>query len=163
MRRDGFTIIEVLIYSALLAIFLGATFAFISSILGTTDTLLERNELIANQEFVEQKLSWIVAGATNVVAPIANSSSSRLQISVVSSTLNPSIFTFASATGEIILKTGSMASASITNNRVKVKNFWIQNFSNNQSTSTLKISLSLESSIYPNLVSTSTFFYALSQ
>lgn len=163
MRKRGFTLIEVLIYSALLAIFLGATFAFISSILGTTDTLLERNELIASQEFVERKLAWLIAGAINTVVPSMNSSSSRLQINVVSSTLNPSVFTFASTTGEIILKTGSSASTSITNNRVNVTKFWVENFSNNQSTSTLKISLSLMSNIYPNLVSMSTFFYVLSR
>jgi type II secretory pathway pseudopilin PulG len=162
-RLSGFTLIEVLIYSALLAIFIGAAMTFVSSILGSTDAILERNEIIGNQEFIERKIRWLVLNATQATLPLPNSSSSELQLNIASSTLSPAFFSLATSSAKLQLKLGSGSTLPITNGRVRVANFWVEHFSNNQSTSTLKISLDIESALFSDVKSSSTFFYVIPQ
>lgn len=159
--RNGFTLIEVLIYSALLAIFIGAAFAFISSILGTTDTLLEKNEVISNREFVERKIKWIFSGASEVLEPEPMSSSSKLKLNGSLANIYPAILSLEG--NKLMLSVGGGASTTITNNRVRVTEFRVEHYSNNQSTSTIKLTFALESSIFDYLKTSTTIFYVIPQ
>jgi len=160
-RNGGFTLMEVLIYSALLGLFIGAAFVFISSILGSTDTLLEKNELIANQELIEGKMNWLFGGATKVLAPAPASSSSQLRLTGSSTTIYPA--TIALSNNNLMLSLNGGATTSITSNRVRVLQFLSEHFSNNQSTSTIKLTMTLQSSVFNQLVSTTTLTYVLPQ
>jgi len=158
-NRSGFTMVEILIYSAILAIFLGAVFSFIASILGTTDNLLERNELLANTEFVESKIGWLTSLATGVTTPAPNSSGTALKMNLSDLTLDPALFSLTSST--INLSFASGTPAALTNDRVRVTTFEVKHLAASSSPPQLKISLALQSAIYPNIVATTTLFYVL--
>lgn len=160
--RRGFTLVEVMIYSAILALFIGASFAFVSAILGNTDNLLERNEVVVNQTFLERKIGWLVGRATEISAPPPNSSSTAtISFEGNDASVYPATFSFLD--NEIGLSLGGGASTPVTNDRVKVLGFSADHYSNAQSTSTLKISVTFQNRIYPNIVITSTLSYALPQ
>ncbi|KKU93983.1 MAG: hypothetical protein UY26_C0003G0133 [Candidatus Jorgensenbacteria bacterium GW2011_GWA1_48_13] len=157
--RAGFTLLEVLIYSVILAIFLGAAFAFIASILGTTDNLLERNELLANAEFVGGKLNWLTGIATDVVIPAADATSTELKMNLSDASSSPAVFFLNGPAVNLSLANAS--SVPITSERIKVTGFNVQHISASSSPPQLRIYLSLESNIYPNIVATTTLFYVL--
>lgn len=148
--RSGFTLIETLIYSAILAIFLAASLLFINSVLSSADKLTAQNEVAANLEFVSKKMDFYLSETKSVLEPAANSSSSRLAT-------DSSIFELVNNKVFLTLPGGS--SSSITNNRVVVNNFLVENFVNEQSSSTLRISLDIQSATHLDVRLTSTLFY----
>ncbi len=156
----GFTLLEVLIYSLILAIFLGAALAFIATIFSSTDVLLERNEVIVNQEFIERKISRFAPFATAIIIPAANSSSTQqLRLTVVNPTLNPVFFSYGDQ--KLTLSTGGGAAVPLVNNRVRVSQFLVEHLATTSAPAILKIQLELKDNIYPHLVSTTTLSYVL--
>ncbi len=158
-RQSGFTLIEVLIYSVILALFLGAAFSFINTVFSTTNALVERNEIVVSREFIENKLEWLVSQAESVTVPPVNSSSTQLELKEREGNIDPAIISLVG--DELLLSLGSSSAEPITNNRVNVTGFQIEHFSGSEAVSTLRISLNLQSAIYPHIISTSTFFYVL--
>lgn len=159
-KNGGFTLIEILLYSVILAVFLGATFAFLGSILGSTDTLLEQNEVLANQEFVERKLDWLVSYATAVTAPATNTSSTvSFTITTASSSLNPAVF---SKNGnELWLSLAGGVSTTLTGSRVKLTDFIAEKIVATSSSPILKIYFALESTIYKKIIATTSQSYVI--
>ncbi|HXF44330.1 MAG TPA: prepilin-type N-terminal cleavage/methylation domain-containing protein [Candidatus Paceibacterota bacterium] len=157
--RKGFTLIEVLIYSAILAVFLGAAFSFIASILGTTDNLLERNEVLATAEFLEGKLGWLTSLSTGVTAPAQNASSTVLGMTLGNQTMSPAIVSLDGTAIKLSLAGGP--AVPLTNGRVETTAFEIEHFSASSSPAQIKVYLSLRSAVYSNVVATTTFFYVL--
>lgn len=158
--RSGFTLLEVLIYSLILAIFIGATAAFVTGIFGTTETLLERGEVVANQEFIERKISRFAPFATAIIVPPANgSSTAELRITVADAALNPVVFSLA---GENLnLSTGGGTAVPINNNRVSVPAFRAEHFVSSSSPPILRVYLEIKDKIYPVILSTTTLNYVL--
>ncbi|MDI6820813.1 MAG: prepilin-type N-terminal cleavage/methylation domain-containing protein [Patescibacteria group bacterium] len=157
--KNGLTLIEVLIYSALLAIFLIGSFLFINSILSVDKASEEQNEALANQDFVEAKLNWLLGQTTNINTPPANASSTELKLDGSTIGIFPAVFSLANNAINLSLNNGSVIP--VTNDRVKVTTFAIEHFSNNQSFSSIRITLALESNISPNIKTSSTIFYVI--
>ena len=157
--KNGFTLVEVLLYSVILAMFLGVSFPFAVSLLGTIDTLFERSEVVANQEFVERKLGWFTIQTNSITTPPASSSSNRLELSINDSSLDPAVFSLEN--NSLMLSLAGATSVPITNNRVNVIDFQAEHVSPDQLPSELRISLSFQSAVRPDIVSTTTLFYAL--
>ncbi|MFH0806218.1 MAG: hypothetical protein V1885_00595 [Candidatus Brennerbacteria bacterium] len=155
----GATLIETIIYAALLAMFIGATFAFVASILGSTDTLLERNEIVAAAEFVELKLAWLMGQANGVNVPVPSASSTALTIVGTDGLLFPAMF--AKTTTTITLALPGTPASALTNTRVTVPTFLVEHFSTNQGSSTLRVTIEVRSALYPHLVTSSTSYYAI--
>lgn len=155
--RSGFTLIEVLIYSVILAIFIGAALSFIASILGSTDTLLERNEVLANQEFVESKIYWILGQASSVSSPAANASGTVLTAEGTNPAVYPASFNFYD--NQITLALAGQPAVTLTNNRVKAGQFLVQRFSNIQTSSTVSVTFGLSDVTFPYIQSSTTIFY----
>ena len=57
-KQAGFTLLEVLLYSAIVAVFLGAAFLAVNRVIFLNHFLSSRHEIIANQEFVGRRLQW---------------------------------------------------------------------------------------------------------
>jgi len=161
MRERGATLIEVLIYSALLAIFIGATLAFVASIIGSTDTLLERNEIVAAMEFMEHKLAWLAFQATGVADPAPGSSGSTLILTGADALRFPATFTIATST--VTLAFPGVTATPLANDRVTVRTFLVERYSTPQVMHALKVTITVESALYPHLVTSSTSYYAIAE
>ncbi|MDP3975173.1 MAG: hypothetical protein Q8P88_02735 [Candidatus Jorgensenbacteria bacterium] len=159
--RKGSSLIEVLIYSALLAIFIGATFSFVASILGSTDNLLERNEVVATSEFIEHKIAWLAGQATGIAVPASGQSSTTIVFTGADSALFPATFAWGSSTLSLALP--GVAAAPLTNGRILVSSFLAERFSSAQTANTLRVGFNIGSVIYPYLTVTSTTHYAIGE
>ena len=73
-QNSAFTLIEVLIYSTLLAVLFGFTFLSINNMIASNNRMLSKNEIASNVEFVSRKLEWIFLQAKSVNMPGHNSS-----------------------------------------------------------------------------------------
>lgn len=158
--RTGTTLIETLIYAALLATFIGATFAFVASIIGSTDTLLERNEVVTAIEFIERKLSWFAFHAASVQTPAPNASGTTLTFLGSRPELFPATFRW--ATDTVTLAYPGVAEAPLTNSRVRIVDFSAEHVAPNpESPPVLLVRFTAQSQLYPHLRATSSTTYAL--
>ena len=154
MNRNGLTLIEVLIYAGIVALVLQMAALFFFSTLTATDRITERNELVGTQEFIDQKLRWLLNQASSITAPDINSFSTNLGLAGASSTMYPSYFTFAS--GSLFLYMPTIATSSLNSGRVAVVDFRVEHFTN-----TAKVYIHLRSNLSNSVESSTTAIYAL--
>ena len=155
----GFTLIEAIIYSALLALFLFSSIFFASNILGANTRVTERNELLVNQEFLEKKLNYIVGQSNEITLPNVGDSGSVLTLTGANSDLFPA--TFSLSNNQVMLDLpGEANDASLTSNRVKVTEFSIIHIS---SLPAIRVTLALSSINLPAITLTNNFSYVISQ
>ena len=155
----GFTLIEAIIYSALLALFLFSSILFASNILGANTRVTERNELLVNQEFLEKKLNYIVGQSNEITLPNVGDSGSVLTLTGANSDLFPATF-FLSNNQVILNLPDEVNDAPLTSNRVKVTEFSIIHIS---SLPAIRVTLALSSINLPAITLTNNFSYVISQ
>lgn len=112
----GFTLIEAIIYIALISIMLGFTVLVISQMMDTQRRLKSKIELEAEADFILRKLNWALTNAQNVSQPPLNSSSSVLSIDKNGGSENPLVFDLAG--GDIRLSRGGGAATALNNQYV---------------------------------------------
>ena len=120
MRHPAFTLIETLIYSALVALML--TFA-----LGTMYTLIDhagrtaqQRALADNYTFLESKLQWLLIGADSIITPLPSDTSATLSLNKLNNPQNP--FVIDLQNNAIRLSRAGAPPVSLTNSRVVVSN-----------------------------------------
>lgn len=159
-KKEGFTLFETLIYAGLLAMFLSLATLTVNSILGTNMDMVEREEVLANQEFVGQKLGWFVKSANEVLVPSPNSSSAvELKLQEYATSTDPAHFSLSSST--LFLSLANSAPLPITNSRVQITAFITEHFATSQASTTLKVSLGVQSVAKPSVSSTAVFWFTL--
>jgi type II secretory pathway pseudopilin PulG len=156
-NNSGFTLMEVIIYSGILAAFFAAILIFISNILGSVNSVQERNEIVANQEFIERKLEWIVHSANTVQIPAVGATTSELKATLT----DGSTADFILNGNTLNLTAASLPSEPINAPRVKVTTFLVSNTTS--SPTQLSVSVWLQSAAYPKTISSSTYFYVLAK
>ena len=138
----GLTLIEVLIYMAILAVFISGIFVLFNRALDSAELLRLRAETAANAEFVMRKIEWAASGAKTINIPTANNSSSQLSMDKFVAGSNPLIFVL---NGEkITLAKGGGAPIDLTNDKVRITQFLVEHFSSIDNPSTLKVALTVE-------------------
>lgn len=158
---NGFTLIEVLLYSAILGAFLSFAFVAVNSMVLTSRALEEKNELLANQEFVERKLESVFSEAKSVLVPLPNSSSTtELRLTTHTTSTNPAVFTVSGNT--LFLSRASGTPVALTNSRVNVVGFLAEHVSNSQASSSVSVSVTLEDAKRVNSSSTLRLVFTIS-
>lgn len=154
--KQGFTLIETLLYSAILAVFLVGTLAFVNGVFSSSNTLLERNEVFASQEFIERKIEWVLGNVSQIQMPALNTTTTQLQalLNDASTTL------FSVASGTLQLSTNGGIAIPLHGGRVTANNFSVRNIATS-SPAQIIISFSLVSVALPAVTASSTFFYVL--
>ncbi|MBI2035315.1 MAG: hypothetical protein HYT12_01380 [Candidatus Liptonbacteria bacterium] len=109
---------ESLIYSALLAIFLGLAFMVTAQMLENANKVRIKLEVSEEAEFILKKIEWAVTGAATTTLPSANSTGTVLVISKANFPDNPLEFSLVS--GIVYLKRGAATSTRLNNDRVSV-------------------------------------------
>jgi len=159
-HEDGFTLIEVLIYSAVVAVFLGLSFAAAHSVFRTSSILTARNELTVHEEFVERKLAWIMGHAKSISSPAPNTSSTTgFTITTHATSSDPAVFSFAG--GIIDLALAGAGAANVSNNKVTISSFVATHYSNSQATSSLAITFDMQHVGHINVTSSVSFWFAV--
>ena len=139
----GFTLIETLIYSAIMVIVLGGIFMTFYSIMTTSDSLRYQIELIENAKFLEQKFKWALTGAEGINIPAISSASSPILSINKPGVANPLIIDLDG--GIVRIASGNESPIPLTNNFVIVSTISFENFSLSSDTqNTIRIRAELE-------------------
>ncbi|HDH31348.1 MAG TPA: hypothetical protein ENH26_01080 [Candidatus Wolfebacteria bacterium] len=137
----GLTLIEVIIYLAIMAIFISATFLLVNQSLENAERVRIKTETAANLELVMKKIEWAMNEAEIVNSPAVNASSTQFSINQFSSSFNPVVFALNG--DKITLSKSGGSAVDLTNDSVQVNDFLVEHFSTVDNPSTLRIRLSI--------------------
>jgi type II secretory pathway pseudopilin PulG len=133
----GFTLVEVLLYVSIS----GALLVAVSILFALMLQARVDHEAVAEVEgqgnATMQIMLQTIRNARAVNSPSTSTPSYTLSLTVVTSTYNPTIFTL--ATGTIRMFEGSVASTSITTNRILISTTSFQNLSRSNTSGTIRI------------------------
>ncbi len=127
----GFTLIEVLIYIALISIIIGGSLTVVYQILETNSSVY--NKIIIEQEanFLLQKIRWAMTGVSAINSPAVGATSSALSVDKTNFSENPVIVDLSSSTAR--MKRGSGQPAVLNNQNVAVENLVFQHLASSSS------------------------------
>ncbi|MEN9582421.1 MAG: hypothetical protein RL641_375 [Candidatus Parcubacteria bacterium] len=155
-NNTGFTLMETILYVALLSIFLTGTFLFVNSILSTSSNIIERNEVVANREFIDSKLHWLLSQATGVSAPVLGSTGGSLTITGATAGMYPAVITLSN--NQLLLSLAGGATAPITNSRVQITSFAVSHINTSDTLHELRITTDMRSKAKTNVTSLGDIF-----
>lgn len=115
--RNGFTLIETLIYIAITAMILTLAFLTVYQLIDSNDRIFLSGQLIENQRFLLQKITWVLQSADVINSPAAGSSGSSLSVNKLGYPYNPLVV---SLSGGVVRLASGATTTPITNSRVTV-------------------------------------------
>ncbi len=139
----GFTLVEMLVYTALFALMVSALVAFMSTLSQSrirNQAVLEVNDQAAQ---VMRVITQNVRNATSVSSPSIGTSGSSLSVNTVLPATTPTTFTVSG--GTLYITQGSGGAVALTNNRVAVSNVLFSNLSRASTFGTVRVSFTLRS------------------
>ena len=122
----GFTLIEVLIYSALVMIILSFSLIVTYQFIEFNDRGKHLRELADNQKFLEQKIYWALQSVSAINSPAAGATSTALSVNKVGYGSNPIVINFSD--GAARLSRGGGAYQPINNDLVLVQDLSFHQF-----------------------------------
>ena len=141
MKQRGYTLIELLLYIAILGILLGALTSFFSVSL----TARIKNESIVEVdrqgEFMIDMIARTVRAADSITAPTAGASGSTLTLAMPTAGVNPTIFNMSGTTLQI--KEGAGATIPLNSGRVAVTGFTAKNLSRASTPGVIQVSFTV--------------------
>jgi Tfp pilus assembly protein PilW len=142
-RKTGFSLIELLLYIAILGMFIFAITSFLNIMTSSrinNQTVLEVNNQGSQ---IIRIITQTIRNATGVNNPSFSSSSNVLNLSTSISGTSPTIFS--ESGGILSMKEGSSSAVSLNNDKVVISNLLFENLSQTSNFSTVRISFTLTS------------------
>ncbi|OGM89352.1 hypothetical protein A3J77_02230 [Candidatus Wolfebacteria bacterium RBG_13_41_7] len=87
----GFTLIEILIYSALTSIIIGGSLVVVYQIIESSNGIYDKIVIEQEANFLLQKIKWALIGATTINVPPVGATSSTLSVNKANFSDNPII------------------------------------------------------------------------
>ncbi|MEK7114455.1 MAG: prepilin-type N-terminal cleavage/methylation domain-containing protein [Patescibacteria group bacterium] len=147
----GFTLIEVLIYSALIAMIISGSLIAVYQIIEGSDSI--QNKIIMEQEanFLISKIRWALTGATTIISPTIGASSSTLSINKANYSENPIVFDL--NLNNLRIKQGSGNPAILNNQNIAINNLIFEHLTASGSgPEGLKISLTVNNKLFTTII-----------
>ena len=130
MQNKGFTLVETLIYIAIISGVLAAFVSFALNISEARTKTYVAEEVQANArvalETIVQKIRS--AAGLNIGTSVFNTDPGVLSLMMNNSSLNPTVINLSSTDGSLQIKEGSDSPVAVTSNRVKITNLVFRNF-----------------------------------
>ncbi len=147
----GFTLIEVLIYSALIAMIISGSLIAVYQIIEGSDSI--QNKIIIEQEanFLLSKIRWVLTGATAIISPTVGLASSTLSINKANYSENPIILDLNS--NNLRMKQGSGNPTILNNQNIAISNLIFEHLAANGSgPEGLKINLTVNNKLFTTII-----------
>lgn len=113
MKNSGFTLIETLIYSALVTMITAFSILAVYQLIDTSIRGKNLEQLNENQRFLEQKIYWTLQSVSAINSPAIGATSTSLSVNKIGFADNPVVIDVVSDTARI--KRGAEAASLITN------------------------------------------------
>jgi type II secretory pathway pseudopilin PulG len=147
----GFTLIETIIYTALISIIIGGALVTVYQVLESNNALY--NKIIVEQEanFLLRKFAWALSGVSAINLPVVGATSSVLSINKINFPENPLVFNL-NAT-DIRLKRGSQEPVILNAQNVKITNLVFQHLASvGNGPEAIKINLTVDSQTFSTVI-----------
>ncbi len=118
--EKGFTLIETIIYAALVSIIIIFSVLVMYQIIEVQDRLKAKAEIEGEAGFVLQKINWVLGGAYSINQPSAGATSTTLSINKSNFPQNPLVFD--AANGNVRLSRAGGNAIILDNQNVVVDN-----------------------------------------
>lgn len=139
--QTGYTLIELLLYVAMIGILLSAVAYFF----GAAAEARVKNQTVTEVDnqgtYAMDYITQTVRNATSVTSPTIGTSGSSLTVVVPTASLSPTVFNLSSTTLQV--KKGTAAAIALTSDDVQVTSFTVKNLSRSGTTGIVQISLTL--------------------
>ena len=119
----GFTLLELLLYIGLFGVMLSISLVILYQMLRNQDQNRSMLEVEEEANFTLRKIEWALTGATNVISPLQNQTSSILSLTKYNFSQNPLVFS--TSGNAFYLARGASSSVSLTSANVKFQNFFV--------------------------------------
>ena len=144
MKKQGFTLVELLIYVAILGSILVLLSGFFWNIISANIKENSYQEVQQNGSFSLIKMTQEIKKAKSIISPLPGSTSDSLSLEMQNPNLNPTIFDLAE--GKLRITRGSNPPIELTTDRVVVSNLIFRNLSYSKSPGTIRIEIKIEHS-----------------
>ncbi len=136
-QKKGFTLIELMLYVAMVALMMLFLFSFLQFLLESRI----KNQVIAEVEQqalqVSQRMNQVIRNAASITSPATGANASSLVVAVLSAPLSPT--TFDLNTGAIRIKEGAAGiSTNLTNSQVLASGLVFYNLSRSSTPGTIR-------------------------
>ncbi|MEI7890841.1 MAG: type II secretion system protein [bacterium] len=127
-NKKGISLIETLLYVAIMGIFVAAMVSFVM----TNKKVSKRNEVVSEVEFNAQSIVEIISQATrnakSINTPTLQSSAQQLSLVTDVASENPTIISLSA--GKITIKRGNGVAVALNTDKIVISNLIFNNFGN---------------------------------
>lgn len=150
-KLKAFTLIEILIYSALIAMIISGSLIAVYQIIEGSNSI--QNKIIIEQEanFLLSKIKWALSGATAINIPAIGLASSTLSINKANYSENPIIFDLNS--NNIKIKQGTENPTILNNQNITINNLIFEHLAaSGDGPEGLKISITANNKLFTTTI-----------
>lgn len=117
-QQQGFTLIEIIVYSGIMVAFVTTTLLSLQQMLGSSDRVKQQRELNENHRFLVQKLNWAFSNVQAINSPAAGASAASISINQLNFGSNPIVLDVLD--GVMRIATGGGPAVALSNSYVSV-------------------------------------------
>ena len=119
-KNRGFTLLEVLIYAALVALIIGGISYTLFTLITTSKIANDKVVVEEEANFILKKFDWVLAGYQTINSPASGSSGATLSVNKFNFLPNPIVFDVSS--GNLRITKGLLPSVTLNSSRITVSN-----------------------------------------
>lgn len=142
MKKNGFTLIEFIIYITIVALVLILVTGFLWNVILGIIKEVSYQEIQQNARFALTKIAQEIRRADGVNTPSPGQSTSLLSLSMKNSDLNPTIFDLSD--GKLRITQGKADPKFLTSDQVRVTKLLFTNLSYSDTPGTIRIEMTIE-------------------
>lgn len=149
-RAQGFTLIEVLLYSAIVSIFLVAALGATYQLIQAQGRAEERSRLAQDKQFALQKIEWLLRNVEAINTPTSGNSGASLSVDMAGYAYNPFVL---SENGGVLELVSGATTTQLTHfvNTITSLNFEHQNLGG---TSAIHVTAKIENDVASTTIDT---------
>jgi len=147
----GFTLIETIIYTALISIIIAGALVAVYQVLESSNALY--NKIITEQEsnFLLRKFAWALSGVSAINLPAAGATSSVLSLNKINFSENPIVIDLNS--NNMRMKKGSAEPAILNTQNITVQNLVFEHLSSSgNAPEAIKINLTVDTQSFSTTI-----------
>lgn len=155
INNKGFTLIEILVYMALVSIVSGFVILIVFQITNIQDRLREKIEAEDELNFILQKIDWVLQDANVINQPAVNSTSTTISITKNNFSQNPIVLILNATSGSIGLSRSGGGYAEINSQNTIVDKLIFEHIGAiNGAPEAVKTTIGVHSKIYSKEIET---------
>lgn len=118
IKIKGFTLVEIIIYAALVSLMAEFAIFSMNQIIGNNNLVRSKIEVEEEMNFTLQKINWALSGASAINQPAAGATSTILSVNKINFSQNPIVFDLNG--NNVRLSKGGSGFSELNNQKVSV-------------------------------------------